>query len=166
MPLRSDWSDDLCPIRRSLDVLGDPWVLLIVRDVLHGRGRFDSLRRNLGISEAVLSRRLNAMVEAGLLVRVDYDSGGRTRQGYAATEAAAELLPVLQQLALWGERHTSMPASGGHMAMIHRECGNETTHGEVCSSCGEVLVPERMTWVKPWRNGQDKLVPAGVLGEP
>ena len=58
MPLRSDWSEEFCPIRRSLDVLGDPWVLLIVRDVLHGRGRFDELRRNLGISEAVLSRRL------------------------------------------------------------------------------------------------------------
>lgn len=163
MPLRSDWSDDVCPIRRSLDVLGDPWVLVIVRDVLHGRGRFDSLRESLGISEAVLSRRLHGMVEAGLLVRVDYDNGGRTRQGYAATEAAAELLPVLQQLALWGERHTSMPARGGHMAMIHRTCGNETTRGEACSACGEMLVPEDMTWVKPWKNTRDALVPAGVL---
>ena len=49
MPFRSDWSDELCPIRRSLDVLGDGWVLLIIRDVLHGRGRFDTLRDNLGI---------------------------------------------------------------------------------------------------------------------
>lgn len=163
MPLRSDWSDDLCPIRRSLDVLGDGWVLLIVRDVLHGHGRFDSLRDSLGISEAVLSRRLHAMVGAGLLVRVDYDSGGRTRQGYAATEAAAELLPVLQQLALWGERHTPMPAGGGHMAMIHRTCGNETARGEVCSACGDPLVPEHMTWVKPWKGARDALVPAGVL---
>src|SRR5262245_51459677 len=119
MPLRSDWSDALCPIRRSLDVLGDPWVLLIVRDVLHGRGRFDALRDSLGISDAVLSRRLRAMVDAGLLIRVDYDSGGRRRQGYAATDAAAELLPVLQQLAIWAERHTPMPEGGGHMSMIH-----------------------------------------------
>ena len=164
MPLRSDWSEDLCPIRRSLDVLGDPWVLIIIRDVLHGRGRFDSLRDNLGISEAVLSRRLRAMLEAGLLERADYPDGARTRQGYVATEAAAELLPVLQQLALWGERHTVTPAAGGHMSLIHETCGRETVQGEVCSVCGETLVPEQMTWVKPWKGARDRLVPAGVLG--
>lgn len=163
MPLRSDWSDEFCPIRRSLDVLGDPWVLLIIRDALHGRGRFDALRDNLRISEAVLSRRLAGMVEAGLLERVDYRDGQRTRQGYAATEAAAELLPVLQQLALWGERHTTMPAGGGHMAMIHEGCGAETTSGERCSACGERLVPEAMTWVKPWKGARDRLQPAGAL---
>lgn len=163
MPLRSDWSTEQCPIRRSLDVLGDPWVLVIVRDALHGRGRFDALRDNLRISEAVLSRRLRSMVEAGLLTRVDYSDGNRTRQGYAATEAAAELLPVLQQLALWGERHTPMPASSGHMAMIHEPCGAETTQGQVCSGCGEPLVPEDMTWVKPWKNARDRLQPAGTL---
>lgn len=165
MPLRSDWSDELCPIRRSLDVLGDPWVLLIVRDVLHGRGRFDQLRDNLRISEAVLSRRLRAMVEADLLARVEYDSGGRTRLGYAATGAAAELLPILQQLAVWGERHTAMPDGGAHMAMIHRTCGNETDQGQVCSSCGELLTPEEMTWVKPWKGVEDRLVPPGRLAQ-
>ncbi len=163
MPLRSDWSAEYCPIRRSLDVLGDPWVLLIVRDVLHGGGRFDGLRDNLGVSEAVLSRRLHAMVDAGLLTRVDYADGARTRQGYAATEAAVELLPVLQQLAVWGERHTPMPEGGGHMALIHEGCGEETTQGQVCSSCGEVLVAEEMTWVKPWKDERARLQPAGTL---
>lgn len=163
MPLRSDWSEELCPIRRSLDVLGDPWVLLIVRDVLHGGGRFDSLRDNLGISEAVLSRRLHAMVDAGVLARVDYADAGRTRQGYVATEAAAELLPVLQQLALWGERHTVMPDGGAHMALMHDSCGTETTQGQVCTGCGAVLRSEDMTWVKPWTDAREKLHPAGVL---
>lgn len=163
MPLRSDWSGEYCPIRRSLDVLGDPWVLLIVRDALHGRGRFDALRDNLGISEAVLSRRLAAMVDAGLLTRADYRDGGRVRQGYAATDAAAELLPVLQQLAIWGERHTLMPEGGGHMAMIHEACGAETTQGQICSACGEALTSQDMTWVKPWKNSRDRLQPAGVL---
>lgn len=175
MALRSDWSEALCPIGRSLDVLGDPWVLLIVRDVLHGRGRFDTLREGLRISEAVLSRRLHSMVDAGLLERVDYQDGARTRQGYAATEAAADLLPILQQLAVWGEKHTTMPAGGAHMAMIHETCGQETTQGGVCSACGEVLVPETMTWVKPWKIGngnegkegqtgtREKLQPAGSL---
>lgn len=165
MPLRSDWSDELCPIRRSLDVLGDGWVLLIVRDTLHGRGRFDQLRDSLGISEAVLSRRLSSMLDAGLLQRVDYEQGGRTRHGYAATEAAAELLPILQNLAIWGERHTAMPTGGDHMPMIHTPCGNETSQGETCSSCGQLMTPEQMTWVKPWKNTEDQLVPAGVLGD-
>lgn len=166
MPLRSDWSDDDCPIRRALDVVGDPWVLVIIRDILHGRGRFDDLHQNLGISEAVLSRRLHGMVDAGLLTRVEYRDTGRPRQGYVATEAAAELLPVLQQLALWGEKHTAMPAHSGHMPMVHRACGNETHHAEVCSACGQRLVPEEMTWVKPWKDASDDLVGAGVLGAP
>ncbi len=163
MPLRSDWSDELCPIRRSLDVVGDPWVLLIVRDVLHGKGRFDELRDGLGISEAVLSRRLRAMVDAELLERVDYRDGARTRQGYVATQAAAELLPILQQLAVWGERHTTMPADGAHMTMIHEACGQETTQGQVCSACSGLLTPEQMTWVKPWKGTRDRLQPAGSL---
>ena len=163
MPLRSDWSDALCPVRRALDELGDPWVLLIVRDTLHGRGRFDQLRRSLGISEAVLSRRLRAMVDAGLLTRIEDAGPGRHRHGYAATPAAAELLPVLQELALWGERHTAMPPGGDHMSMVHEACGHETRQGQVCSSCGELLVAEDMTWVKPWKNARDRLVPPGTL---
>jgi DNA-binding HxlR family transcriptional regulator len=156
-------ANDITPIRRSLDVLGDPWVLLIVRDVLHGGGRFDTLRDNLGISDAVLSRRLRAMVDAGLLARVDYPDGSRTRQAYVASEAAAELLPVLQQLALWGERHTVMPDDGAHMALVHDSCGAETTQGQICSGCGRVLRAEDMTWVKPWKKAREKLYPAGTL---
>ncbi len=150
-------------MKRSLDVLGDPWVLLIVRDVLHGRGRFDQLRENLGISEAVLSRRLTGMIEAGLLTKVDYADGARIRQGYAATEAAADLLPILQQLSLWAEKHTALPAGGGHMALIHDACGQETTQGEVCSACGQVLLPEDMSWDKPWKHARERLQPAGTL---
>lgn len=163
MALRSDWSEEMCPIRRSLDVLGDPWVLLIVRDALHGRGRFDQLRDNLGISEAVLSRRLRDMVAAGLLSRVDYLDGTRTRQGYAATQPAAELLPILQQLALWGERHTALPEGGGHMSMIHDACGEDVGQGHTCTGCGATLEPADMTWVKPWAGRADSLVAPGVL---
>ena len=152
-----------CPVRRSLDVIGDPWVLLIVRDVLHGRGRFDQLRENFGISEAVLSRRLTGMLEAGLLTKVDYADGARIRQGYAATEAAADLLPILQQLSLWAEKHTALPEGGSHMSLVHEACGHETTQGEVCSACGETLVSEQMTWVKPWKDTRERLQPAGTL---
>ncbi|MET9064440.1 hypothetical protein [Streptosporangium sandarakinum] len=76
------------------------------------------------------------MVDDGLLVRVDDVRGGRTRKGYAATEAAAEPLPVLQQSVIWGEHHTAMPNGGAHRAMVHEACGDETIQGQICSSCG------------------------------
>lgn len=162
MPLRSDWSREPCPVRRSLDVLGDPWVLLIMRDVLHGNGRFDALRDDLRISEAVLSRRLRTMCEAGLLTTVDYTRAGRTRQRYVATDAGADLLPVLQQLALWGERHTETPPEGGHMVLLHEPCGQETTRAETCSACEAPLRAEDMTWVKPWLDARHRLRGAGA----
>ena len=166
MALRSDLSERLCPVTRAVDIVGDPWVLLIIRDVLHGNGRFDHLRDNLGVSESVLSRRLRDMVETGLLERVDYHDGTRLRRGYAATEAGAELLPILQQLAIWGERHTDLPAGGGHMALIHEACGRETSRGEVCSACGQPLAAGDMSWSKPWRGRVDRLVGPGVVHEP
>lgn len=55
------------------------------------------------------------------------------------------------------------PAGGAHMAMIHEGGGGETEQGGVCSSCGAVLVPEEMTWVKPWRDARDRLQPVGTL---
>ena len=161
MPLRSDWSGELCPVRRSLDVVGDPWVLLIIRDVLQGNGRFDGLRDNLGISEAVLSRRLRAMVDGRLLTTVEYTDGGRTRHRYVATDAGADLLPLLQQLVLWGEKHTATPPGGTHMPLVHEACGHETRRAETCSACGEPLRPEDMTWVKPWRGARHRLRAAG-----
>lgn len=164
MPLRSDWSGELCPIRRSLDVLGDPWVLLIIRDVLHNPRRFDTLRDNLRISEAVLSRRLAGMIDADLLTRIEQtDDSGTTVRGYAATPAAIELLPVLQHLAAWGERHTPLPDGGAHMALTHLACGGETLSSETCTACGEPLAIDDLGWQKPWRAESPPFTPTGAL---
>ena len=69
MPLRSDWSGDSCPIARSLDVVGDPWMLLILRNALLGARRYEEFRSALGVADNVLSRRLPAMVEAGTVAQ-------------------------------------------------------------------------------------------------
>ena len=95
MPLRSDWSEELCPVRRGLDVLGDPWIMLIMREVLHGRTRFEQIRDSIGISDAVLSRRLRLLVDEALLRKVDYQGERRTHSGRKAQYARAlvEALP-------------------------------------------------------------------------
>ena len=69
---------------------------------------------------------------------------------------------MLQQLALWGEKHTPTPPDGGHMALVHEPCGQETTRAETCSACGERLEAEEMTWVKPWLGGGYRLRGAGA----
>ncbi len=158
MPLRSDWSEELCPVRRGLDVLGDPWIMLIMREVLHGRSRFEQIRDSIGISDAVLSRRLRLLVEEGLLSKVDYRADRRTHAAYVATEAGADLLPVMHAVSIWAEKHTAMPAGGAHMAIIHEACGNESTTGDACSACGEDLRPEDVSWDKPWKSARERLV--------
>src|SRR4051812_29920806 len=104
MPLRSDWSEARCPIARSLEVLGDPWSLLVLRQAFSGVRRFDDFRDQLGVADAVLSRRLSALVDAGLLDKVAYRDGRRSRHEYVLTDAGADTFPVLTALAQWGER--------------------------------------------------------------
>jgi DNA-binding HxlR family transcriptional regulator len=154
----------MCPVGRALDVLGDPWVVLIMRDALHGRRRFDELRDGLGISDPVLSRRLAALVEAGLLARVPHDGDGRARHVYEPTEAGADLLPVLHALALWAEKHTVTPEGGGHMALVHEPCGQETTSADRCTACGAVLRAGEVSWDKTWKGERSRLVGAQVVG--
>ncbi|MET0448358.1 MAG: helix-turn-helix domain-containing protein [Aeromicrobium sp.] len=160
MALRSDWSEELCPVRRGLDVLGDPWIMLIMREVLHGRGRFEEIRDSIGISDAVLSRRLRLLVEEGLLRRAEYRGDRRTHHEYVATEAGADLLPVLHAVSMWAEKHTAMPAGGSHMAVVHEVCGRETTSADTCSECGEPLRAEDVSWDKPWKSTRERLVGA------
>lgn len=150
MPLRSDWSGDACPMARSLDVVGDPWVMLILRESFTGATRFEQYKRRLSIADNVLSKRLTTMVDAGLLHRVSYKGEQRTHAEYRLTEAGAELLPIVNALAQWGSRHTDPPRRGTRMSVVHLTCGETTTTPDVCSACGEVLTAETTAWRRPW----------------
>jgi DNA-binding HxlR family transcriptional regulator len=160
MPLRSDWSEELCPVRRGLDVLGDPWIMLIMREVLHGRHRFDEIRDSIGISDAVLSRRLRLLVDEALLRKVEYRADRRTHSEYLPTDAGADLLPIMHAVSIWAEKHTPMPEGGTHMALIHEACGAETTSADTCTSCGATLRVDDMSWDKPWKSTRERLVGA------
>lgn len=151
MPLRSDWSGRRCPIARSLDVVGDPWVMLIVREALLGATRFEQFRQSVEISDSVLSSRLRAMVDAGLLERIPCHEDGRSRWSYALTEAGSDLLPAVQALVLWGERHRPS-AEPGRLTIVHEACGRETRSADTCTHCGTALTAADVSWRRPWRD--------------
>ena len=92
-----------CPIARSLAVFGDAWSMLILRDAHAGLTRFDQFRKNLGIVPTMLTRRLAALTEEGLLEKHRYSDS--TREEYVLTAAGRDLLPVLFTLGEWGRRH-------------------------------------------------------------
>ncbi|MET0966401.1 MAG: helix-turn-helix domain-containing protein [Nakamurella sp.] len=152
MPFRSDWSAATCPIARSLDVVGDPWMLLILRHALLGVRRYEDFRSGLGVADNVLSRRLPAMVEAGLLRKVPYRGEQRSHFEYVLTEAGADLLPVLNALLLWGEKHTDAPRIDDEMSIWHRSCGARSSSGDSCSNCGQTLHADDVSWRRSWRS--------------
>lgn len=92
-----------CPVAKAMELLDERWTLLIIRELLSGSGRFNDLRRGVPkMSPTLLSKRLGQLVRAGIVTRVDDDSG----VGYALTPAGAELLPVIEGLGAWGMRWT------------------------------------------------------------
>jgi len=154
-----------CPIGRAGDLLGDRWMLLILRDATAGITRFDAFRENLGIADNILSARLARLVEAGVLVKVPYRDGNRTRQEYRLTRAGADLLPLLRALADWGTRYTSPAAGAAPMQMLHVGCGGQVSIGGVCDTCGQAVPREGEAWLRPWRSAEPTrlAMPAGTL---
>jgi DNA-binding HxlR family transcriptional regulator len=104
--LKRDYEGQVCSIARALEVVGDRWTLLVIRDVALGRHRFDGLLESLGIASNVLTDRLNRLVDAAVLHRVRY-SERPERFEYHLTEKGLELGVALLALMHWGDRHLS-----------------------------------------------------------
>lgn len=103
--------DDRCPIARSLDVLGEKWSLMIVRDALAGATRFSQFQGSLGIPRDVLTARLASLVDGGVLERRAYQAdGARTREEYVLTAAGRDLALPLLALGAWANRHRPVAA--------------------------------------------------------
>jgi DNA-binding HxlR family transcriptional regulator len=109
-----------CPIARSLERVGEWWSILILRDALHGLTRFDQLQESLGIAPNMLTRRLNALVEAGLLERRRY-SEHPPRDEYLPTERGRDFRPVVLSLLAWGNRHFA--PEGASVVLVNRRTG-------------------------------------------
>ncbi|UKA65775.1 helix-turn-helix transcriptional regulator [Arthrobacter sp. FW306-05-C] len=146
MPLRSDWSQRSCSMARGLDILGDPWSILVLREVFFGNGRFDAMKDRLEVADSVLTKRLAGLVEAGLLEKKAYDDGGRTRQEYVLTTKGEDVLPVLNAVTIWAEKHLPAPSDQAHLHVIHTGCGKPTTSADTCTECGERLTAANTSW--------------------
>lgn len=99
-----------CSIARTLEVVGERWTFLVVRDAFRGRSRFAEFKESLGIASDVLTARLRTLVDAGIFERRPYrDAGARERFSYHLTPAGLDLLPVLGALQQWGDDHRPGP---------------------------------------------------------
>lgn len=139
---RTSLAELTCSIARTLEIVGEWWTPLIVRDVYLGLRRFEQIRANLGISRKVLAERLERLVADGILERCEY-SKRPPRDEYVLTEKGLDLAQPLLALMAWGDRWTS-GEDGPPMRIRHSGCG-ELTHPVVaCSECGEPLSGENV----------------------
>ena len=123
-----------CSIARTLDVIGEPWSPLILRDVFVGIDRFDRIQADLGISRKVLTERLKWLVEVGVLERRQYEAHP-PRHEYALTPKGTELVDLLMVMVAWGDRWAD-DGAGPPVLYRHHACG-EISHVELhCSHCG------------------------------
>jgi DNA-binding HxlR family transcriptional regulator len=143
-PEALQWSADNCTIARTLEVIGDRWSLLVLRDVFQGIRRFDDLRVRTGIPRQVLSQRLHRLLDAGVLRREPYqEPGQRRRWEYRLTAKGLDLYPVLMALNAWGARYLADP-QGAPVEFVHRDCGEQMslvvrcTTGHEPTDCREI----------------------------
>lgn len=126
-----------CSVARTLDVVGEWWTLLVVRDVLYGLHRFDDIQADLGIARNVLADRLRTLVGRGVLERRPY-SQRPVRHEYHLTEKGRDLLGVIAALLAWGDRWEQGP-DGPPLTLVHRTCGHDAGAQVVCGHCGRRL---------------------------
>jgi DNA-binding HxlR family transcriptional regulator len=135
---RKSFANMDCSVAQCLEVIGEWWSMLIVRDAFMGVTRFEDFQRRLGISRNILQQRLTTLVEAGVLVRVPY-SDHPPRDDYRLTDKGRDLWPVLTAMRQWGDRHAA--PSGPPVQILHKSCGSVSEPELVCSSCGERVGP-------------------------
>ncbi|WP_028938515.1 winged helix-turn-helix transcriptional regulator [Pseudonocardia spinosispora] len=137
MALGKGYDRQDCSLARALEVVGERWTLLVLRDCVFGARRFRDLRDRLDMPRAVLTDRLNALVEEGLLVRRPYQTG---RDEYLPTDKAIALWPAIYALREWGEQYYP-PAQGRRRFFTHVQCGTDIDGTGHCPSCGTMPAP-------------------------
>lgn len=154
----SDLLESSCAIERTSAVLGERWVIAILRAAYFQAHTFEDFQRETKIARNILTERLQRLVEFGILERRAYAEGEkRTLSEYRLTEAGLDLYPIVVSILEWGNRYTGMIHGPAH-ELIHRTCGEVTRPRLACSECGETIDPRDID-VRPGP-GAGKAVPA------
>jgi DNA-binding HxlR family transcriptional regulator len=131
--LKRDYPTQYCSVASTLEIVGERWTLLIVRDIFLGVRRFDDLQRSLGVARNILQSRLERLVDEGIVVKRPYQERP-VRYEYRLTTKGADLWPVLVSLVHWGNQYA---LEGDPPILIqHRDCGGELDDRRRCTVCG------------------------------
>ncbi len=133
---RTDFSGFHCSLARTLEVVGDWWTPLVIRDVYLGVRRFDELVKDLGIPRNILAERLAWLTRQGVVEKRAADAG-RGGHEYVLTVSGRELVAGLLLLTAWGDRWRTGAGDGPPMLVLHTTCGQVFTPGLRCSRCGQ-----------------------------
>ena len=141
---RLRYTDENCSIKGTLEIVGEKWSLLVLREAFFGIRRFDDFHRVLGCARNLLSERLAKLVDHGVLERVAYqEPGQRRRHEYRLTEKGLDLQPALVALMQWGDRWTA-DADGPPVEVIHSGCGAPVHAVLACEHGHGTLTPQEI----------------------
>jgi DNA-binding HxlR family transcriptional regulator len=135
----ADYSHQVCSVAATLEVVGDPWTLLILRDAFAGVRRFEQWQERLGVARNVLAARLKSLVAHGVLERREYCERP-PRYEYVLSPKGRDLYGVLLTMAAWGDRHV-YGGAGGPVCFIHKGCESRFSPGLYCEACGQPVTP-------------------------
>jgi DNA-binding HxlR family transcriptional regulator len=135
-----------CSIARTLDIVGEKWALLAIREVFLGDRRFDEMVRQTGAPRDTLAARLRTLVGAGILERRPY-SEHPARFEYYLTAAGRDLYPVIVTLMRWGDQY--LAGDDGPPLIVQHHCGHQLTAQVICEACGEPLSPRDTRALSP-----------------
>ncbi len=144
--LHNTYAGQRCSVARTLEVVGERWTLLILRDAFLGVRRFDDFQRSLGIARNVLNTRLQRLMDAGMLERRRYQERPE-RFEYRLTEMGLDLWPAIVALMRFGDRHLAGD-EGPPMVVEHRDCGGAVTDFGTCEACGAQLTAREILVVR------------------
>jgi DNA-binding HxlR family transcriptional regulator len=134
---RTAFAEWPCSVARSVDLLGDWWTPLVLREAFYGVRRFDDFQRRLGIGRNILTQRLNRLVGEGMLERRPYQDRP-VRHEYVLTGKGRDFFPVVAAIARWGDRWLAGD-EGPPVVLHHTACGHDMHAEVVCSHCGEPI---------------------------
>lgn len=137
---RENENEQPCPVARSVDIIGDRWSLLVVRDAFDGVRRFSDFQRGLGVARNILSDRLRRLVDAGVLA-MQPASDSSAYQEYVLTEQGKALFPVVVALRQWGERHRFAQGEP-HSVLVDKNTGHPLHYMAPQTSDGRPLAPD------------------------